>query len=93
MSRCSLCNSPRPATSVSREIDREATSSEATVSIPSSLDINVNSAHALSQQSSRLFSIDTNKTTANRKTLGAKRALNSSQRSLGLSRPHSLSID
>ena len=45
--------------------------------------------NTLSQQSSRLFSIDTNKANPIRKTLGAKRSLPNSQRSVGLSRPTS----
>ena len=48
--------------------------------------------NTLSQQSSRLFSIDTNKANPIRKTLGAKRSLPNSQRSVGLSRPTSLRI-
>lgn len=87
VSRCSLCNSPRPSESAS---NREEPSSEATISVSSSVD--VNPATLLSQQSSKLFSIDTNKSSSTRKTLGLKRTLTSSQRSLGLSRPNSLSI-
>lgn len=48
--------------------------------------------NTLSQQSSRLFSIDTNKANPIRKTLGAKRSLPNSQRSVGLSKPTSLRI-
>ena len=52
----------------------------------------MNGLNTLSQQSSRLFSIDTNKANPIRKTLGAKRSLPNSQRSVGLSRPMSLRI-
>ena len=52
----------------------------------------MNGLNTLSQQSSRFFSIDTNKANPIRKTLGAKRSLPNSQRSVGLSRPMSLRI-
>lgn len=86
VNRCSLCNSLRPSMNTS---DKTESSFNTTVSIPSSMEIN--GVNSLSQQSSKLFSIETNKANPTRKTLGAKRSISNSQRVVGLSKFGSLS--
>ena len=86
VTRCSLCNSPKPSTS---SVDRSKTWSESTISESSS--VGANGAIGLSQQSSRLYSLNIGKTNSVRKTLGARRAFSTSQREMDSSRSESIS--
>lgn len=81
-----MCNSPKPSIS---STDRSKTWSESTISESSS--VGASGAIRLSQQSSRLYSINVGKSNSVRKTLGARRALSTSQREVGSNRSESIS--